>query len=126
LTILAAALATSLADWLFFGVLFHEKYKAFPEIWKRPQGGRGEGKAIGTSAAVSLLTPVTFVCLCAKTGQTGADAFMVAALAWLMVPVPMLITNFLFIKMHALVTTAHTLGWLAKLLLCAAAVAYFL
>jgi hypothetical protein len=46
LAILAAAIATSLADWLFFGVLFHEKYKAFPEVWRRPEGGQGEGRAV--------------------------------------------------------------------------------
>ena len=34
LAILAAGLATSLTDWLFMGVLFHEKYLAFPEVWR--------------------------------------------------------------------------------------------
>ncbi|MGH9650550.1 MAG: hypothetical protein ACRD3I_08795 [Terriglobales bacterium] len=45
LAALAAAFVTSLADWFFFGALFHERYRAFPEVWRRPQGGGGrEGR----------------------------------------------------------------------------------
>ncbi len=125
LAILAAAIATSLADWLFFGVLFHEKYKAFPEVWRRPEGGQGEGRAVAVAAAVSLLTPVSFVALSVWSGQTqGAHAFVLAAGVWLMVALPLLLMNHLFIKTHVLVTVAHSLGWLVKLLLCAAAVTF--
>jgi hypothetical protein len=124
LTMLAAAVATSLADWLFFGVLFHEKYKAFPEVWRRPEGGAGEGAAVARAAFVSLLTPIAFVASCAWMGQTrGASPFVLALGIWLTAALPMLVMNYFFIKTHPLVTVAHSLGWLVKLLLCAAAVA---
>jgi Protein of unknown function (DUF1761) len=123
LAMLGAAVATSLADWLFFGVLFHEKYKAFPEVWRRPEGGQGEGKAVGLSALVGLLTPVSFVSFVAWSGTTdAAHSFVLAAAIWLMVPLPLLVTSYFFIKTHPLVTLAHSLGWLVKLLLCAVAV----
>ena len=32
LTVLAATVGTSLTDWLFFGVLFHDRYLAYPEV----------------------------------------------------------------------------------------------
>ncbi len=35
----------------------------------------------------------------------------------------MLVSTFLFLKMHPRILLAHTAGWLVKLLLCAAAVA---
>jgi hypothetical protein len=67
---------------------------------------------------------VSFVALSAWSGQTeGAHAFVLAAGVWLMVALPLLLMNYLFIKTHVLVTVAHSLGWLVKLLLCAAAVA---
>jgi hypothetical protein len=41
-----------------------------------------------------------------------------------MVPLPLLITNALFIKLHPLTVVAHALGWLVKLLVAAAAVGW--
>lgn len=34
LAVLAALIACSLSDWLFMGVLFHDKYKEHPEVWR--------------------------------------------------------------------------------------------
>ena len=45
---------------------------------------------------------------------------------WLIGPLPLLLANALFIKIDPLVTASHAAGWLAKLLLCGAAVAFFL
>lgn len=47
----------------------------------------------------------------------GALAF--ALLVWLMVPVPLVITNALFMKIHPLIVVSHSLGWLAKLAIAA-------
>jgi hypothetical protein len=27
-------------------VLWYQKYKAYPEVWRRPQGGPGDGRAV--------------------------------------------------------------------------------
>ena len=126
LALLVAVVGTSLADWLFFGVLFHEKYKAFPEVWRRPTGGTGEGKAVGIAAGLGLLTPIVFVGLCAYGGlhRWGATTGL-ALSAWLGICVPLLLGNFLFVKMHRLILVAHTLGWLAKLMIAAVAVSLF-
>jgi len=121
------AVATSLADWLFMAVLFHDKYKAHPEVWRRPQGGAGEGKAIGLSALASLLTPVAFVLLCAAWGlHTFERTATLAAAVWLMGPVPALVGNYLFVKLHPLILIAHLAGWLVKLLASALLVAWVL
>lgn len=44
----------------------------------------------------------------------------------LIAPLPLLTANALFIKIDWIVTASHAAGWPAKLLLCAAAAAFFL
>ena len=127
LAMLASAVGVSLADWFFFAVLFHEKYKAYPEVWRRPEGGAGQGRAIGLSALTGLLTPIVFVWLCTSLGVVQArPCLLLAVSAWAMACFPMLVGSYLFIKTHPLVFFAHSLGWLVKLLIPAAAVAWLL
>jgi hypothetical protein len=121
LAILIGALVTSLADWFFMAVLFHEKYKTYPEIWRRPRGERGEGAAIGISALVALLTPCAFVVGSHQLGITTIRGqFILALMSFLIGPVPVIVGNYLFIKLHPGILAAHLLGWLVKLLALAA------
>jgi len=126
LTLLAAVVMTALADWLFFGVLFHQHYLAFPEVWRRSAGSAGgstaERRAILFSTLAGLLTPIAMVALCAWLPLAGGRVWILALLLWAMIPLPLLVGNYLFIKLHPLILLSHALGWLAKLLCCAAAV----
>src|SRR5450759_4422230 len=48
LTVVVSGIAVSLTDWFFFGVLFHDKYNAYPEVWRASQAGtKGVWIAIG-------------------------------------------------------------------------------
>ena len=38
LAILAAGFVGSFTDWLFMGMLFHDRYLAFPQIWRKKPG----------------------------------------------------------------------------------------
>jgi hypothetical protein len=123
LAILLSGLAVSMTDWFFFGVLFHDKYLAHPEIWRPGPGG--EGKAVVWSILLGFVTCGAFVVACSSfqvRGYAAAAGFAVAI--WAIVPLPLLITNALFIKLHPLTVVAHALGWLVKLLVAAAAVAW--
>ena len=114
----------SLADWLFAGILFHDRYSRHPEVW-RP--GLGDRRRILIAQAYALLTAAAFVALAAKLGQTDwSGALKLAAMIWAIAPLPLLLANALFIKIDALVTASHAAGWLAKLLLCGTAVALLL
>ncbi len=116
-----------LPDWFFGGVLFHDKYKAYPEVWWRPQGGPGENRAIALAVVLSLLTYFGFACLYVASGIHGLFAGLsVAGAVWLAVPVPLLITNALFVKTHPAIVFSHSLGWLAKLCVAAIASAWIL
>jgi hypothetical protein len=112
--IVLGTLAAGFADWLFMGVLFHDRYNVFPEVWRE---GRGERGRIALAQAFALLTAAGFVLLASKLGQTDMPgALKLAAMIWLIGPLPLLLGNALFIKLDPLVTATHAAGWLVKLL----------
>ena len=120
--ILAGAVLGSLADWLFAGVIFHERYQVYPEVWRQ---GNERGR-IAAAQALCLVTSAAFVALAWKTHQTDAPgALKLAAMTWLIGPLPMLLANAMFIRIDRLVTVSHAIGWLAKLLLIGAVTAWF-
>jgi hypothetical protein len=89
MAIVLANLLVSLAAWYFFGVLWHEKCEARPEVWRRPQGGPGEGRAVALSAVVGALTPTVFEGACVLLGTARlTQALLLGAAIWLMAPVP--------------------------------------
>ena len=62
-----------------------------------------------------------------KLGQTDLrGALKLAAMIWLIGPLPLLAANAMFIRIDHLVTASHAAGWLAKLLLIGAVTAWFL
>jgi len=122
LATLAASIAISLSDWFFTGVLFHDKYRAHPEIWRKREG---EGQAIALSTLLGVLTSAAFIFASFEFGIRGfASTFRFAVLCWLIAPLPLLITNAIYIKLHPLVVVSHALGWLARLTIAAIAVAF--
>jgi intracellular septation protein A len=121
--ILAGAVLGSLADWLFAGVLFHGRYQVHPEVWRT---GSERGR-IAAAQALCLVTSAAFVLLAWKLHQTDPKgALKLAAMVWLIGPLPMLVANAMFIKIDNLVTASHATGWLVKLLLIAGATAVLL
>jgi hypothetical protein len=119
LAVVAAGFVSSLTDWLFAGVLFHDKYLAYPEVW-RQSPGKSETPAVAWSVVLGFVTAAAFIFACEEFHVHGYEATLkLAALCWLMVPLPLLITNALFIKLHPLVVVSHSLGWLAKLAVAA-------
>lgn len=115
IAIVVSFVAASLSDWLFMGVLFHERYKTFPEVWR--DVGNERAKII-IAQLYSAMTAIGFVSLATLFGPMPlARAFEAAALLWVIGPLPLLLGNHLFIKLDPYVTITHAIGWLAKLLL---------
>jgi len=126
LTVLAAGVAASFTDWLFMGVLFHEKYMAYPEIWRIPPGAN-ETSLIVLSTALGFLTAAVFAALCWRFGLHSWTATLKLAVAlWAAGPLPIIVTNALWIKFHPATAFSHVLGWLARLGVTAAAVTLLL
>jgi hypothetical protein len=118
---IVGAVLGSIADWVFAGVLFHGRYQRHPEVWRT---GGSEIFRIGGAQILCLLTSVAFVTLATMLGQVDLPGTLkLAAMIWLIAPLPLLVTNALFIKIDTLVTASHAAGWLVKLLLIAVATA---
>lgn len=118
---IVGAILGSIADWVFAGVLFHGRYQRHPEVWRT---GTSETLRIGIAQVLCLVTSTAFVVLADVLGVVHlTGALKLAAMIWLIAPLPLLITNALFIKIDPIVTASHAAGWLAKLLLIAVATA---
>jgi len=118
---IVGAVLGSIADWVFAGVLFHDRYQRHPEVWRT---GGSETLRIGGAQVLCLLTSVAFVALASMLSLTDLPgALKLAAMIWLIAPLPLLVTNALFIKIDPVVTASHAAGWLVKLLLIAVATA---
>ena len=121
---LIGAVLGSLADWLFAGIVFHGRYQVYPETWRSGVGERGR---IVLAQGLALITSGAFVVLAWKLDQTDySGALKLAAMIWLIGPLPLLLANALFIRIDHLVTASHAAGWLVKLLLIGAAAAWML
>ena len=111
----AGIVLANLADWLFAGILFHDRYQAHPEVWR--VNGPNPRALVGAQA-LTLPTVVGLIALMIWTGQVSLSASLVLALfVWAIAAAPPIIANGLFIKIDPVVVATHVVGWLAKLAL---------
>ena len=108
------------------GDLADKRYDQCPENRRYPHG-HGEIKAIAWYTPLPFVTCDAFTLLCARRNFHLYSATVKLALAiWLAGPLPLLITNALFIKLHSAITASYSLGWLVKLVVAAVAVTLIL
>jgi hypothetical protein len=120
--VVGAGAVTSLTDWFFAGDWIHRRY-TYPEIWR--QGA--EGRAIALTSPLPFLTCGVFAYVAARLGLISvAGAVKLAAAVWLMGPLPLILTNAAFMKLHQVFVMSYAVGWLIKLLIVALAVGWFL
>jgi hypothetical protein len=115
--ILVAGFLGTFTDWLFMGVLFHNRYLRYPEVWwPGIRDKSGDQRAIILSCIVSFLTAAGVVMLCVVTNtNTIAGGLAIAALAWLAGPLVVTVTNGFWIKLDPMLTVMHVLGHLARM-----------
>lgn len=121
LVTLGAGVVTSLTDWFFAGDWIHRRY-TYPEIWR--QGA--ESKAIALTSPLPFLTCGVFAILSAKLGLTALGASRVAVALWVIGPLPLILTNAAFMKLHRVFVVSYAIAWLVKLELAALAAGWFL
>jgi hypothetical protein len=121
LVTLGTGVITSLTDWFFAGDWIHRRY-TYPEIWR--QGA--ESKAIALTSPLPFLTCGVFAILSAKLGLTALGAGRVAVALWVIGPLPLILTNAAFMKLHRVFVVSYAIAWLVKLELAALAAGWFL
>ncbi|MGH6888459.1 MAG: hypothetical protein ACREHF_04580 [Rhizomicrobium sp.] len=118
IAVVAAGTAGTFSDWLFMGVLFHERYNRYPEVWWPGLRQKGDTRAILISSALAYLSALAVVALCIHGQAHGLPrALFLAFVAWVAGPLVMQITNGFWIKTDPLITLSHSIGWLARFLL---------
>jgi hypothetical protein len=119
LAVVLSGIAASFTDWLFMGVLFHDKYLAYPEVW-RGKPGQPDASRILISTLLGFVSCAAFVYLCWLTDMvTAKSALTLAVVVWLAGPLPLIRTNIAWIKMHPLLGVSHSMGWLARFVVTA-------
>jgi hypothetical protein len=119
---LGAGIVTSMTDWFFAGDWIHRRF-TYPEVWR--QGA--ESRAIALTSPLPFLTCGVFACVAARLNIYSLPAALKLAIAvWLIGPLPLILTNAAFMKLHRVFVASYITGWLIKLLVVAAAVAWFL
>ncbi|MGC1423863.1 MAG: hypothetical protein WA815_16025 [Terracidiphilus sp.] len=117
LVVVGAGIVTSMTDWFFAGDWIHRRW-TYPEIWRKGS----ENRAIAVSSALPFVTCGAFVYMAAWLGVTSLGGTLkLAMLVWIVGPLPLILTNAAFIKLHRVFVMCYSAGWLVKL--CIAAVA---
>jgi|ERR1700684_3491001 len=120
--IVGTGVLSSLTDWFFAGDWLHKRY-TYPEVWR--QGV--EGKAIALTSPLPFLTCGVFASVVVWLGfHSVSSAVKLAGAVWLIGPLPLILTNAAFMKLHRVFVASYSVGWLVKLLIVALAVGCFI
>lgn len=116
--VLVAGTVGSFTDWLFMGLLFHNRYNAYPEVW-RPEIRAGKDRSgILWATALGYISAAAIVMLCVLASVHGIAASLeLAVLAWVAGPFLVIVVNGFFIKIDSRITLSHCLGYLARFLI---------
>ena len=119
---LGSGAVSSMTDWFFAGDWLHRRF-TYPEIWR--QGA--ESRAIALTSPLPFLTCFVFAYLAARLHLNAFHgALKLAAAVWLIGPLPLILTNAAWMKLHRVFVVSYSTGWLVKLLIAAIAVGWFL
>ena len=127
LAVLVAGIVSTFTDWLFMGVLFHDRYMRHPEVWRDGVVGGKERTAVIYSSALGFVAAAGIVALCVLAGaDTFWPAVGIAFFAWLAGPLVITVTNGFFMKLDWSIVGAHSAGYLVRFLIAGIAAAIFL
>lgn len=120
--VIGAGVVSSLTDWFFASDWIHRRY-TYPEIWRQGE----ESKAIALTAPLPFVTCGVFAFVTARLGlHSVSGAVKLAVAVWLIGPLPPILTNAAFMKLHRVFVASYATSWLVKLTIVAMAVGWFL
>lgn len=111
IAVLISGIATSMTDWFFAGDWIHKRF-TYPEVWR--QGS--ETRAIVVSSVFPFVACAAFLLLTLWLGNRSlAEDLELAVLVWILAPLPLILTNAAFIRLHRVFVVLYSVGWLVKL-----------
>jgi hypothetical protein len=110
LVIVVASVLASFTDWLFMDALVHRFYASEPGVWR----ARGGVARIVGSQAIGTVATAALVLLCV---WAPGRALCVAAVAWVAGPLPVILQNLQWMRLHPVVAASHAAGWLVRFLI---------
>ena len=120
--VIGAGVVSSLTDWFFAGDWIHRRF-SYPEIWRQGQ----ESRAIALTSPLPFLTCGAFAFVAMRLGlHSVSGAIKLAAAIWVIGPLPLILTNAAFMKLHRVFVASYATGWLTKIVIVAVAVGWFL
>ena len=120
--IVGAGIVSSLTDWFFAGDWIHRRY-TYPEIWRQGE----ESRAIALTSPLPFVSCGVFAFVAARLGlHSVSSALKLAVAVWVIGPLPLILTNAAFMKLHRVFVASYAVGWLIKLAIVAVAVGWFL
>jgi len=118
-----ASVLSSFTDWYFFGIMFHDRYHSTPGVWRQYKDKKDEIKSVTIGTLYGSVTSIVFVISCAYWDIYGyLPALITAGILWIMIPMPLLLSNAQFMKIDRRLVISHGLGWLARLVVSALSV----
>ena len=119
---IGAGIVSSFTDWFFAGDWLHRRW-TYREIWREG----AEGRAIALTSPLPFLTCGVFAYIIAWLGiHSVASSLRMALAVWLVGPLPLILTNAAFMKLHRVFVVSYAAGWLVKLTIVALAGGWFL
>lgn len=119
---IGAGVVSSLTDWFFAGDWIHRRY-TYPEIWRQGK----ESRAIALTSPLPFVTVGVFAFIAARLGiHSVSSALKLAVAVWVIGPLPLILANAAFMKLHRVFVVSYAIGWLTKLVIVAVAVGWFL
>jgi len=120
LLVLASGTVVSMTDWFFAGDWIHRRW-TYPEVWRTD-----ESRAIALTSPLPFVTAAVFIAVVNALRLHSTVALIKFAIAvWVIGPLPLVLTNAAFIKLHRVFVASYAVGWLVKLAVIAATVARF-
>ena len=120
--IVGTGIVSSLTDWFFAGDWIHRRY-TYPEIWRQGE----ESRAIALTSPLPFVTCGVFAFVAARLGlHSVSSALKLAVAVWVIGPLPLILANAAFMKLHRVFVASYSVGWLIKLTIVAVAVGCFL
>jgi hypothetical protein len=124
---LLASVLASFTDWYFFGIMFHDRYYTNAGVWRKYADKKDEIRSITIGTIFGAATSFVFIIFVSYLGRTALPSVLAAAgVLWVMIPLPLLLTNSIFMRIDRALVVSHALGWLARLVVSALCVSWLL